>query len=1097
MYISDEVNSGGSTQRKTGKKILKLLGAVAVLALCLFLAFVLMIRTLRQTAVRRIAELTDAKVKAGSVDVTLAGSVFIEKLRISPRRETRDNDLILTAEKVYARFGIGSLLLLRPRLKKIRVKNFVLDVRYDLDTGRWNINALKIKVPKTGAGKMPRIHLEKGILKYSKVSKGLVKVTAQVPVEARFDPAEKTQDGCCFEITTAEVAGGPAKSSLTGCWRHGNLTIAGGISSTNIPGLERVCTINVLAAELNYDAGGSYSLDLRIKDLLGLNRTAADAYVTEAPELLKKFAAFAALQKFFGRYNPEGRIDIQFKASGNLYQLPDSQLCGSIYCKNVSICDRAFPYPVEHIVGRIDFTEKSAILHSLRGRHGDVTLAFNGWSRDFGPKWQYEIELASANMALNKDLYDALTPEQKKFWSVFSPSGPAAIDYRFSRRSPTDKQRSLVVELVGAEAAYRDFPYPLKNLSGKLLFDRDNITFSDVVSQFDGRRIVINGTVTGGDSVRPICKFLINAENVPLDSTLAAALSDRQRNLYNRLNVTGLADAEIKVLTPEADSGPPSFTAAVSLRETSLKLNNFPLAISNVSAKAVVTPDSVYVENLTGSNDGSTLSMTGRIWLAGEAEELCYHLALHAEHAQLNNELFGLLPDSLNAVVGSLEPKGKINYIADLNKAVGADAVDYTIKVDCLGNSFNVEHFPCPLENITGSLKIVAENVGPESSTSAGSGRTPPDAAAVTVSGRLAQKDEHNRSRLELDLENVKILGSDKGGKSINFSTAARFRDFNSIAPAALIELNAVLKMDGSYETGTGFRTGRATLSADSMRIKGVSLTGLNANIFYDPGRRSWLTENFVADCCGGKLTGKLEFKPNTNQAPDDYLLQIGFDNIDLEEFLKDWDKYDQAEHPIRFTVLSGTEAKQPSNNTYTSGKLEGSLSVAGQIAPVPEHDNTPRDDQADNHLPTGRCWLTISNMRVGRLSPLGKLLCVLKLTEPRDFAFDRMLVDSYIKQNKVCIEHLDLSGGAIAFNGSGWMDLQNRNIDLTLFARGSRLAAAEPSVFQSLTEGVGHAFVQIELTGSFYDPKVVVKTLPVIRDTLGILGTKRPRPKN
>jgi hypothetical protein len=133
--------------------------------------------------------------------------------------------------------------------------------------------------------------------------------------------------------------------------------------------------------------------------------------------------------------------------------------------------------------------------------------------------------------------------------------------------------------------------------------------------------------------------------------------------------------------------------------------------------------------------------------------------------------------------------------------------------------------------------------------------------------------------------------------------------------------------------------------------------------------------------------------------------------------------------------------------------------------------------------------------MQVGKLSPLAKLLSVLKLTEPRDFAFDRMLVDSYIKDNRLFFESFDLSGQDAAFTGSGWMDLQNQNVDLVLFARGGRVAAAEPSVLQSLTEGLGQGIVRMEVSGSLCDPEVTTKTLPVIKGTLEILGTKPAEP--
>jgi len=128
--------------------------------------------------------------------------------------------------------------------------------------------------------------------------------------------------------------------------------------------------------------------------------------------------------------------------------------------------------------------------------------------------------------------------------------------------------------------------------------------------------------------------------------------------------------------------------------------------------------------------------------------------------------------------------------------------------------------------------------------------------------------------------------------------------------------------------------------------------------------------------------------------------------------------------------------------------------------------------------------------MQVGKVSPLGKLLCVLKLTEPTDFAFEQMLVDSYIKRDSLFIERFDLSGESVAFKGSGKMDLRGHNVDLTLTARGRRLATAEPSIWQSLTENLGQAVVRMEVTGDIYEPQIKTTALPVIKDSLGILGT-------
>jgi hypothetical protein len=101
------------------------------------------------------------------------------------------------------------------------------------------------------------------------------------------------------------------------------------------------------------------------------------------------------------------------------------------------------------------------------------------------------------------------------------------------------------------------------------------------------------------------------------------------------------------------------------------------------------------------------------------------------------------------------------------------------------------------------------------------------------------------------------------------------------------------------------------------------------------------------------------------------------------------------------------------------------------------------------------------------------------------------MYVDSYIKRNNLFVRKLDLSGKRIAFYGSGSMDLKSRNIDLALTSRGRRLATDDPSILESLTEGLTQAVVRMDVTGDLYDPKITTKTLPVIDQTLQIFGSK------
>ncbi len=1116
--IKTSANSNESGRSKEEHKThLRLAVELFLLAVLLWFFIIVGGRALQKIAIFQIAGLTNTKIETGLVDFDLKGSVLIENLVIRPRRQSEYDETILRAETVYARFGVGSLLLLRPRLKEISVKDFVFDAQQNLDTGQWNLAGLTIAPPKGGSGKMPVVHLERGTLQYSKVSEGVRKVTAQIPLDATLEPDEEREDCYGFVITTAKMAGGFGQSKLRGFCGPGRITITGGISSADIPAFERMWIIKAMAAELSYDKSNDYSLKLSIKDLLCIHRLIDDTTASEKLSLVERRGSFTALQRFFVRYRPQGQFDIRLEASGNLNQLAESRVNGQLYCKGVSVCDRKFLYPVEQIVGRIDFTERSVALNNLAGRHGDVELSFDGFSEGFGAKWRYEIRTTSDNMLLDNELYSAFGQGAKEFWTVFSPAGVAAIDYRISRKSQTDKKRTLKVELLDVDARYRNFPYPLTNLAGSLLFESDTVSISNVVSQSGVRQITINGEVRGRSSERPIYDISIKADNIALDSTLASALPAKQRRLYNQLEMSGSAWADVNVFTPEQGSGGTTFEADVYFQDSSLKVSGAEMVITDISARGFFTPDLIRIEEFKGWHGGGSVELTGRIRPGQENEQNGYKLSVDAKENEMNEGLFSVLPELLRRTVSGSQARGKINYHADLDKSAGAGGLNYKIAVDCLGNSINFEKFPYPLRDVSGRILIDNECIKFEGirATAADTVRVIPGGSTMRINGEITFAEsafgdgrfafeaddiylderlgialpENIRDfyaklsptgRFDLEDVNLRIFNAADGEEYIDFSGIARFKGCNFNSIPAVTQCDAQLRAVGLYKTDGWFCEGRVELAAGSLRVADKHLKGLKGDINYNPGGQRWVADNLTAYCYGGRVGAKFELKKSQEEQLD-YILEACFDNIDLKQLLLD-DKSYVTKLWVRQAGSLDGRGEEELNEHITTGQMNGSLCVSGRMG--------------DKYSRLGRCRLNMTDMQVGKLSPLAKLLDVLKLSEPNDYAFEQMLVDSYIKRDRLFFEKIDLSGKSVAFNGSGWMELRSKEVDLRLTARGRRLATAEPSIWQSLTEGLGQGVVRMEVTGNFYAPEVTTRTLPVIEDTLGLLGTKEKTPK-
>ncbi|MGD0596696.1 MAG: hypothetical protein ABSA64_04120 [Sedimentisphaerales bacterium] len=972
----------------------------------IWVAFVLGGRVLPQIAIGQLSDLTNTKIDVKSVKFRFDGSVFIKDLVIRPRNSADYDNSILNADTVRVRFRLGSLLTLKPRVKEIFVDDFTLRIQYDSNNGEWNLSAMKIQLPGGGVGRLPLVWLEHGTVEYSKVVNGRVVVIASSPVSAGFRPAKKIVGGYSFDISSAGRQD-LSKSAIFGNWQPGRVIVGGRISSKDVPGFERPWMIRAIDAELSYEPNGFCMLMAKIKDFTCPPSESRNLFAFDTETVVDKAPFINALQMFFNQYNPSGAIDIDLRASGNPKKLNEGKIEGKVTCKDVALCGRNFPYAVEHLTGQVELTEKSAKLNSIVGRHGAVELVLNGWAKDFGPDYKYDLQITSDNMLLDKDLYNAINREEQKFWSEFSPSGVAATSYSRVRRSPTDERSVLTVQLLDVEGRYAGFGYPLKNTTGKLVVADNNIILSDVVSQWGGRRITINGNVGFGRGASSSYDIVVKGENIPLDATLEAALPASQKEFYNQFETQGLIDATVKVVSAGRKDIASTFTAEVFPKKSSLKAKVLPILVSEVEGRIVFRPDMIDIEQLEGRYKGGTVAFSGLVWSAGNKREPGYCLSMRAKKVELSEDLADALPGSLGTMVGQLRAGGEVNLVADVSRNADGNCGPNQLVIECLGNTIDCNLLPYALHDISGRIAITQSHIVLEDITARASHtiRGSPIESVMRMAGSVALSEANGTS------EGMRVTAGD-----VNFS-------------------------------------------GENVRFKNKSLSKVDTVLGYNSESGQWLSRYFVADFYDGKMIGKLQFN-KSDKGGLDYLLEASVAGADLKKFLSDTDK------EIR------------PDEHYSSGSISGSLSIIGSFV--------------DDNIRLGRCRLKIIDMQVGKRSPLANLLAVLNLTEPSDYAFDQMTVDAYIQDNKMFLRQLDLSGKSVAFYGSGWLDLKTDDIKLTLTARGRRLAPASPSILQSLTEGLSRAVMRVEVRGKISDPQITTMPLPVIKETLEILGTPR-----
>ncbi len=1264
--------------------LVRLLIIVGVLGALVIGAAAWLNRALPRIAATEIGRLMNARLEMGKITLRRNGSVSVAGLVVRPKQaEPLYDNTILRADNVYAKFSRRSLLRLSPQVTEIRVEDFLLDVQLNLDTARWNIGTLGFNAAGGGGGGLPALSLQRGKLRYCKVSGVQQEVVMSIPIEARFGRDLEADPSYGFEIKTAKLSGGYGDSRLSGRWRPGlmsmgsghtladtaELTLAGGLSSTDIPSLERAWAVDMLAGELKYDREGNYSLTLNMSGLHGKHAPEVDTLRFFAPAAAGA-EPLRSLQEFFAEYQPTGTVgSLTLKASGNTKRWNESQIEGKVVCTDLSVCDSDFPYPLDHLRGEVEFTQSMVRVKQLVGQHGRVEVCIDGWTKGLGQDQQYQYQITSPNMILDQAVYAALKPEEKHFWDAFHPTGTVAADYRQTRTSPTDRRWTLSVNLNDVAAAFEEFPYPLTGLTGTLVFDRTGILLSDVVSHTGGKQIRVNGRVTEPSSETPACYISIDAKDIPLDGILREALPAQQRVLFRQFDVNGLADVRARVFstpaaapgavggtnavaptqlgTPATRTADPdreiaravargpvvaasasvgadnagaamsrriSFLADVSCKKGALKLPGprqgpdgqgasgaaptasaagaraavKSLGLSDITAEMTVTPDSLSVQRLEGRYDRSPVTITGGLRFgAGDKLREC-HLKIAGPRVALDEAMLGLLPPALAPQLAAFHPTGDVGLVVDLQKADSNAPLTCAVVVDCLGDRVQHDRFPYPLCDIRGTISFANDEVVLANMTARPEETGIPDSelrqiadanpqSAIRIDGSLmAAGGKLDRGSFTLQATDLRFTES--LGRALPKVLAGLYRELSpqgpfDLAPTTctlspgvgeetLVELRGqaqlgslprsttaedpprpcVLRISGtavelsgnleagiSYSTKRGLNKGRAQLAAERLVVQGKTITRAGIDAVYDPNARKWTATNFVGDCYGGKLLGNLEIRlPESKGQPSsvprppfsglEYQLQVALRAVDLQQFLlagkpeDGGEKADDRGQKREGSDFPPSVLRPPSLDlsSTSAGTMDASLSLRARIgdskrdqspSEIPAERPPARGPEApgDGSRPLGRqgiCRVDIANMQVGKVSPLGQVLSMLRLNEPTDYTFEHMLIDSYIRGDKLVISKLDLSGRHAALVGAGTMDLPTDEINLTLTERGLRPAAAEPSVFRSLTEGLGGAVMRIEVTGKADSPRVRTRTLPVIEDSLRILGTPEENKK-
>jgi hypothetical protein len=391
------------------------------------------------------------------------------------------------------------------------------------------------------------------------------------------------------------------------------------------------------------------------------------------------------LQRIYDRYLPGGTCDVTV----DLWKEATSDLDFKVVflARQMDLNYKYFPYQVHDMSGEIVFHAKGFRIKHMVARHGNAVLRFDGVATGYAEESAFRFRLELDDVPLDDELRAALQPESRAAWDRFSPTGRVSAKGIAEREEGPDKpcHIPLEVSVTSANLMFKGFPYELRDASGELAIDGEEMAVKRLVARQGGSSIDLSGQIRdlAGDAT---VDLWVDARAVPLDDRLKKAFNEEVRRTWDLLSPGGALDGRVR-LTKEKGKDL-TYAATLRARGNTIKYAEFPVPVTDVEGEIEVVPGQIILRHVAGKASGARIGAHGTIGsdsvvldldAAGLAIDDPLKLALPAEAGDFLKQL------KLTGVVSFLagyrsRPGGKKEFTVDLKLSKGAVDIDPRIE---------------------------------------------------------------------------------------------------------------------------------------------------------------------------------------------------------------------------------------------------------------------------------------------------------------------------------------------------------------------------------------------------------------------------------
>ena len=335
-----------------------------------------------------------------------------------------------------------------------------------------------------------------------------------------------------------------------------------------------------------------------------------------------------------------------------------------------------FPYPIEHMTGRLVIGEDYVNLVKCIARKGDASVMLDGrLTFGHGQPLTPTLTLQARNIPIDQTLLKAINPEQREWLEKLGVSGKLDVDGTiFLKEHSSEVGVVMDIKVHDGTMWPRDSTFAVSNLHGNLHLADGLITFNNFAGTRGLAKLAANGKVTWAGHA-PAFSISATANNLLLESALHNLLPKDAQDAWDSVHPEGTVNVALQLgddakprstTDPVASANLPTtaptefpYRVLITPVKLGVIVKELPYKLTDLGGSIQITPRGTELRDVTAKHNAARLFFAGTGTNVGKSS---WSLKMTGRDVPVDDELRKALPASCTQLMESMKLRGKLAF---------------------------------------------------------------------------------------------------------------------------------------------------------------------------------------------------------------------------------------------------------------------------------------------------------------------------------------------------------------------------------------------------------------------------------------------------